>query len=67
MGDGSPALAAMLASKPCIAVALTQEHADGVKSHLANIVFKGYYSEGSGGVAAAGCPPRRELRIRLPA
>ena len=35
LGDGSPALAAMLASKPCVAVALTQEHADGVKSHLA--------------------------------
>ena len=47
MGDGSPALAAMLASKPCIAVALTQEHMDGVKSHLANAVFKGYYTEGS--------------------
>ncbi len=37
----------MLASKPCIAVALTQEHMDGVRSYLANTVFTGYYTEGS--------------------
>ncbi len=47
LGDGAIALAAMQLNKPFIGVALTEEHATGVKLHLANTVFTGYYTEGS--------------------
>ena len=47
MGDGSMALAAMFLGKPFVGVCLTDEHANGVRNHLANVVFKGFFTEGS--------------------
>ena len=47
MGDGSMALAAMLMGKPFVGVALTEEHADGVRTWLATTIFKGFFTEGS--------------------
>ncbi len=47
LGDGAIALAAMVLNKPFIGVALTEMHANGVKTHLANTVFTGYWTEGS--------------------
>ena len=47
LGDGSMALAAMFLGKPFVGVALTEEHATGVRKHLASTVFKGFSTEGS--------------------
>ena len=47
LGDGSTALAAMFLGKPFVGVALTEEHATGVRKHLANTVFKGFSTDGS--------------------
>ena len=46
IGDGAMALASLLLEKPFIGVALTQEHRAGVRAHLANVVFKGFFFHG---------------------
>ena len=47
VGDGAVALAALLLEKPFIGVALSQDHRAGVRTHLANCIFKGFLTEGS--------------------
>ena len=47
LGDGQMALAAMLAEKPFVGVAFTDEHRNGVRTHLANTIFKSFFSEGT--------------------
>ena len=47
LGDGAAALAAMFLGVPFVGVALTEDHAVGVRKHLANTVFRGFSTEGS--------------------
>ena len=47
LGDGAAALAAMFLGVPFVGVALTEDHAAGVRKHLANTVFRGFSTEGS--------------------
>ena len=47
VGDGAGALAALLLAKPFVGVCLTQEHRAGVRTHLANYVFKSFMTDGT--------------------
>ena len=47
VGDGAGALAALLLAKPFVGVCLTQEHRAGVRTHLANYVFRSFMTDGT--------------------
>ena len=47
LGDAQMAIGAMMAEVPFVGVCLTEQHRDGVRKHLANTVFKGFFTEGS--------------------
>ena len=47
LGDAQMAIGAMMAEVPFVGVCLTEQHRNGVRKHLANTVFKGFFTEGS--------------------
>ena len=47
LGDAQMAIGAMMAEVPFVGVCLTEQHRNGVRTHLANSVFKGFFTEGS--------------------
>ena len=47
LGDAQMAIGAMMAEVPFVGVCLTEHHRNGVRKHLANTVFKGFFTEGS--------------------
>ena len=47
VGDAQMAIGAMMAEVPFVGVCLTEQHRNGVRKHLANTVFNGFFTEGS--------------------
>ena len=47
IGDGQMAIGALMAGVPFVGVCLTENHRESLRQHLANTVFKGFFTEDS--------------------